>query len=61
MQRRLATGFPVGWFEVRLIDIAEGDHLAILVDQEGVQELIAAVADADEAKPDAVVAATGLG
>ena len=39
------------------MDVADGDDLAVLVLEEGAEHLIAAVAQADEAEPDALVGA----
>ena len=45
----------VGAVQIRLVDVAQGDDLGVGMRQEALQELAAAIADADEAEPDPVV------
>src|SRR5204863_8227390 len=60
-QRRAAAGLRVRGRQVRLVHVAQGGGLAVLVDQEGVEQLVAAVADADEPQPHPVVRPEGVG
>ena len=53
----LAAGLLAGGEQVGLVDVADGGDLAIVVRQEGVEQLVAAIADADEAEADALVGA----
>jgi len=53
----LAADFFGGEIEVGLIKVADGDDLRIGVSKESVENLITAIAQADEAKADAVVSA----
>src|SRR5215204_6548308 len=46
-----------GEIEVRLVDVTDGGDLAILVLEEGVENLVAAVAQADEAEAEPLVGA----
>ena len=63
--RGYCSGFvPIffdGEVEVRLVDVADGDDLAVLVRQERVEHLVAAIAEADEPDADAVVGAIDAG
>ena len=58
---RAAADLRLRGRQVRLVDVAEGRDLAVLVDEEGVEELVAAVADADEAEANLVVRAEDAG
>ena len=52
-----AASLFLGSGEVRLVEVAKSDDLHVLVDEEGVEQLVATVADADEAEANTVVAA----
>src|SRR5262249_26770686 len=47
-----------GEVEIRLMNVADRDHLGIGVSQKRVENLIAAVAQADEAEPDPIIRAS---
>src|SRR5262249_54858814 len=50
-----AAGLLRGEVEVGLVNVAQGDDLGVLVREERVEHLVAAIAEADEPEPDAVV------
>src|SRR5262249_24409123 len=52
-----AAGLGRGEVDVGLVDVAQGDDLGVLVGEEGVEDLVAALAQTDEAEADAVVGA----
>jgi hypothetical protein len=54
---RASAGLLHRELDVRRVDVAHARDLDIVVRQEGVEHLVAAVADADDAHPDAVVGA----
>ena len=56
--RGLASGLSRGKIHVGLVDVAQGDDLGVLVREKGVEHLVAAVAQADEAQPHPVVGAS---
>src|SRR5262249_49930124 len=51
---RVGTNLLGGEVDVGLIDVAHGDDVGILVLQKGVEDLVAAVAQADESQADAL-------
>src|SRR5262249_5936416 len=58
---RVAASLAGGEIDVALPDVADGHHLRVAVGQEGVEHLVAAVAQADEAQADALVGAKDAG
>src|SRR5262249_6887535 len=57
MQPGLTANFLLSCGQIRLVDIAQADDLGILVAQERVEQLIAAIADADHPQAHALIAA----
>jgi hypothetical protein len=52
---RVGADLAGGEVEVGLVEVADGDHLGVALGEEGVEDLVAAVAQADEAQADAVI------
>lgn len=53
----MAADLLRGEVEIRLVNVTEGDNLCVLVGQERIENLIASIAQADEAEADAFVGA----
>ena len=52
---RAGANLVRGEIEIGLVKVADGDHLGVLVGEKAVQNLVAAIAEADEADSDSVV------